>query len=440
MKARGSGIVRRIHPSPEMRFAKSLPSRDPDEIVACILDADRRGELYPLYHELRRIAPAHRARVAGLPSGCWVLTRFRDVDRVARSAAAVNDPETAKVFDYDGAGGAFYQVMRNAMLFLDKASHDRVRRLVFKAFTPAAVAPLAALTEEVASELLDAALDRGLSEMDLVSQFAYPLPLRAIMRLLGLPHDARASIEEWAWDFARAGDPMSATPEIIARGNEAAKQFHDFFDRVIEERRTQPGDDIISALVMAEDEGGRLSREEAISTCVLLLQAGHETTADLLGNAIVALFRHPDELARLLGDPALLRPAIDELLRYDTSVQMSMRLITDDLRVAAGSAGAAGVTLPAGSMAALVYGAANRDPDVFADPDRLDLGRNPPHLAFSAGAYFCLGNALARAELQAGLRVLLDRLPTLRPAGETFVQRRTARLRGPQELRVAWDP
>jgi cytochrome P450 len=432
MKARGSGIVRQIHPSPGASALEATRSDDPEEIVACILDAERRGELYPLYHRLRSLAPVHPTQARGLPPGCWMVTSFRDVDRVARSASAVNDPKTAQLFDYDGAGGAFYQVMRNAMLFLDKASHDRVRRLVFKAFTPAAVAPLRALTEEVAGELLDAVLGGGGNEMDLVSQFAYPLPLRAIMRLLGLPSEAQASIEDWAWDFARAGDPMSATPEIIARGNQAATQFHDFFDRMIEQRRRQPGGDIISALVTAEEDGGRLNREEAISTCVLLLQAGHETTADLLGNAIVALFRHPGELARLRSDSALLRPAIEELLRYDTSVQMSMRLVTDDLQLE-------GVTLTAGSFAALVYGAANRDPDVFRDPDRLDLGRAPTHLAFSAGAYFCLGNALARAELQAGLRVLLDRIPTLRPAGETFVQRRTARLRGPQELRVAWD-
>jgi cytochrome P450 len=146
----------------------------------------------------------------------------------------------------------------------------------------------------------------------------------------------------------------------------------------------------------------------------------------------VALFRHPEELARLRADPALLRPAVEELLRYDTSVQMSMRLITDDIQ-------AGDVAIPAGSMAALVYGAANRDPEKFVEPDRLDLDRNPTQLAFSSGSYFCLGNALARAELQAGLRVLLDRIPTIRPAGETFVQRRTARLRGPQELRVAWE-
>ncbi|MCE2392638.1 MAG: cytochrome P450 [Proteobacteria bacterium] len=426
MRGRGRGVTREIHPS---RPPAELPD-DPEEIVARILDAERRGELYPLYHRLRSLAPAHSTQVAGLPPGCWMLTRFRYVDRVARSPAAVNDPRTAEVFNHGGDGGAFYQLMRHAMLFLEKPDHDRVRRLVYKAFTPAAVAPVRALTEQVAHELLDAAQPNG--EMDFVEQFSYPLPVRAIMRLLGLPYADQERIEEWAWDFSRAGDPMSATPEIVERGNAAARGFHDYFERVIEGRRSRPGEDLISALVTAEEDGGRLSREEAISTCVLLLQAGHETTSDLLGNALVGLFRHPSQLARLRDEPELLPPAVEELLRYDTSVQMSMRLIREDLRLD-------GVTLPAGSIAALVYGAANRDPEQFDRPDRLDLERRPTHLSLSAGSYFCLGNALARTEIQAGLRVLLDRVPSIRPARDTFVQRRTARLRGPQELMVRWD-
>jgi cytochrome P450 len=317
------------------------------------------------------------------------------------------------------------------MLFLEKKSHDRVRRLVYKAFTPSAVAPLGDLTAGIANELIDAVADSG--EMDFVSDYSYPLPIRAIMKLLGIPDEARESLEQWAWDFARAGDPMSATDEVIARGNEAAEGFHSFFDTLIEERRRRPGQDLISAMVAAEEEGTRLSRPEAISTCVLLLQAGHETTADLLGNAMVGLFRHPEQWQRLRDEPALLRPAVEELLRYDTSVQMSMRLVTDDLEMGNG------ITIPRGSLAALFYGAANRDPMEFPEPDRMDLSREPTHLALSAGAYYCLGNALARTELLAGLRVLLDRAPTIRPAGEHFEQRRTTRLRGPQQLHVAWD-
>ena len=430
MKDRTKGIERSLlATSEEAEDAAAIG--DPEEVVARILDAKRRGGLYPLYHRLRVLAPVHPTQVSGLPPGCFVLTRFRDVDRVARSSSAVNDPRTAKVFDHDGTGkGAFFRVMSHAMLFLEKASHDRVRRLVYKAFTPAAVAPLRALAQSVAHELIDRVESEG--AMDFVEDFAYPFPLRAIMRLLGLPRDAESTLESWAWDFARAGDPMSATPEIVARGNVAAVGFHDFFDRLLEERRRTPGEDLISALVMAEDDGVQLSREEAISTLVLLLQAGHETTADLLGNAMIGLFRHPGELERLRNSPRLLPKATEELLRYDTSVQMSMRLVREDIDLGP-------VKIPEGSIAVLGYGAANRDPEIFADPDRLDLDRNPTHLAFSAGAYYCLGNALARTEIQVALGVLLERLPTIRAEGGHFVERWTARLRGPLELRVAWD-
>ena len=425
MKAWSPGIDRAIWPLPHPVDL----SAGPDAVLDDILDAEHRGELYPLYRRLRELAPAHRSTSRLLPNGCWVLTSFANVDRVARSAGAVNDPATAKVFDHDGSGGAFYQLMHNAMLFLEKPAHDRVRKLVYKAFTPRAIAPTRELTERVAHDLIDAVSSAG--AMDFVSEFAYPLPIRVITRLLGLPDDAQTTIEEWAWDFARAGDPMTATPDIVARGNRAAEGFYRFFDEALRHRRAHPTDDIMSTLVHAEDDGQRLHHDEAISTCVLLLQAGHETTADLLGNAMIALFRHPAELERLRDDRSIMPAAVEELLRYEPSVQMSMRVVNDSVEVD-------GAVLPAGSMAALVYGAANRDPAKFDSPDTLRLDREPVHLAFSAGAYYCLGSALARTEIQAALRVVFDRIPTIRPATDTFVQRRTMRLRGPQQLHVAW--
>jgi cytochrome P450 len=404
VKDLGKGIERRLEASrDDEQIAASLD--EPEAIVERILDAELRGELYPYYHRLRALAPAHQTEVTGFPPGAFLLTSFANVDRVARSSSAVNDPRTVQAFDYEGTGqGAFFRVMSQAMLFLEKEAHDRVRRLVYKAFTPAAVAPLRELTERVAHELLDAVESEG--GMDLVEQYTYPLPLRAIMRLLGLPREAESAVEQWAWDFARAGDPMSATPETIARGNAAAVGFHDFFAEVLDERARRPGEDLISVLLAAEEDGGTLSREEVISTLILLLQAGHETTSDLLGNAMIGLFRHP--------------------------VQMSMRLVREEIDLG-------GTKVPPGSIAVLGYGAANRDPAMHRDPDRLDLDRDPTHLAFSAGAYYCLGNSLARTEIQAGLAVLFQRLPALRPEGDRFVQRWTARLRGPLELRVAWD-
>lgn len=431
MQDRAKGIECALEPSEEDRLnAESI--HDPEKLVEVLLDPARRGELYPYYHRLRELSPIHQTEVAGFPPGTFVLTRGRDVDRIARSGAAVNDPRTASVWDYEGTGdGAFFKLMSHAMLFLEKAAHDRVRRLVYKAFTPAAVAPLRTLTRQVAHELLDAATGTD-SQMNFVADFAYPLPLRAIMRLLGIPREYESTIEQWAWDFARAGDPMSATPEIIERGNQAATGFSEFFSELLDQRRAHPGEDLITALLHAGEDGGVLSREETISTLVLLLQAGHDTTSDLLGNALVGLFRHPSELARIVERRDLLPDATEELLRYDTSVQISMRLARERIQLEE-------FEIPAGSMIALCYGAANRDPALHPDPDRLDLERRPAHLSFSAGAYYCLGNALARTEIQAALDVLFERLPGIRPARDHFTQRWTTRLRGPLALEVSWD-
>ena len=295
------GIERPVLADPGGR---QLPD-EPDVVLQAILTPETRGELYPLYHRLRSLAPVFESHVQGLPAGTWALSSFAAVDRVARSSAAVNDPRTARVFDHDGRAGPFFRMMADSMLFVDKASHDRIRRLVFRAFTPRAVAALEELTSQVAHELIDAVADGG--EMDLVRSYSYPLPIRAICKLLGIPPDLLPEIERWAWDFARAGDPMSLTPELAARGDAAAEGFREMFEQLLAARRRSPSDDVMSLLVRAEEDGETLSPDEAVSTCVLLLQAGHETTADLLGNGLIGLFRHPAQLAWLRRHPDVLR-------------------------------------------------------------------------------------------------------------------------------------
>jgi pimeloyl-[acyl-carrier protein] synthase len=404
-------------------------SDDPETVVDAILDPSRRGELYPLYRRLRELAPVHHTTNERLHH-TWVVTSFDESMAVFRSQSAVNDPATCEIFNNGGSGGAFYQTMRAMMVFLESADHDRLRRLVIPSFTPRSIDRLRPLTQQIADGLLDAVIaDR---EMELVAQFAYPLPIRVIANILGIPASDHPLIEALAWDFARAGDLAALTPEIVRRGDDAAAGFADHFGRMVELRRREPLDDVLSALAGAESDGDRLSGGEIVATAVLLMQAGHETTADLVGNAMVALFRHPDQLRLLQRNPEITKIAVEEFLRYDGSVQLNHRLLLEDMQVGP-------YRIPAGEVVAIFLGAANRDPARFADPDRLDLTRAPaPHVGFSYGAYYCVGASLARTETHVALRTLLDRLPEVHPGAETFQWRNTLTLRGPQELAVAW--
>jgi cytochrome P450 len=408
-----------------------VPADDPEALVARIFDGRRRGELYPLYHALRSRAPVHRTDDPHM-RGVWLVTRFADAMAIYRDPRAVSDPATAEHFNHGGAGGPFSQLLKQAMLFLESEDHARVRRIVAHAFTPRAIARVRPITERISGELLDRVA--ALGEMDVVAGFAYPLPVKVIARLLGVPESDLPEIERYAWDFARGSELSAVEDDRTRRADAAALGFRGYFEHLIAERRRDLGDDVLSALIAAEDDGARLSHDEVIATSVLLLQAGHETTTDALGNALVALFRHPDQLTALRRDPALTRNAVEELLRYDSTNQLNNRLLLDD-------ASLGGLRVAAGDHVAVLIGAANRDPAQVPEPDRLQLERpTPQHVAFAFGAYHCVGSALARTELDVALRALLERLPGLRPATDTFTWRDTLRNRGPQELRIAWTP
>jgi cytochrome P450 len=400
---------------------------DPDEIVAHLMDPQRRGEVYPLYHQLRRVAPVHQSRPEVL-HGSWIVTRFADTDALMKSTDAVNDP---RVVDqaFNHGDGTFYKVMGNAMLFLDSPSHQRVRSLVVRAFTPRSIARWKPIAERVAADLCDAVVRDG--GMDLVEQFNYELPFNVIAHILGVPSTDFPEVKRLAWDFARAGEKV-VTPDVAQRGDAAARGFIELFEDLAEQRRRRPTDDLITSLVQVEEDGDRLSRTELVANCILLMQAGHETTQDLLGNAMVALFRDPAQLARLRDHPELMSPAVEEFLRYDSSVQINHRLLLRDMTLG-------DVTVPAGDMVYLFLGAANRDPAQFEDPDRLDITRPPQHhVAFAFGAYYCVGASLARTEIEVGIRTLLDRFPGIRPARDTFEWRDTLQLRGPRRVEVEW--
>jgi cytochrome P450 len=405
---------------------KGLPD-DPDEVVAWILDPSRRGELYPLYHQLRRLAPVHRNGTQVLDGG-WTFTRFADADELYRNPELVNDPAVVEDAFRHG-DGAFTDAMRNVMVWRKPEDHQRIRSLVRAAFTPRAIARWRPIAERVAHELCDAVEADG--GMDLVDQFNYQLPFNVIARILGLPERDFPLIQQWSWDFARSGERI-VSDEVARRGDDATRALETYFTRLVESRRSRPGEDLLSALIAAEEQGERLSHDELVANSILLLQAGHETTQDLLGNSQVALFRHPDQLRLLRDRPELTESAVEEFLRYDGSVQVNHRVLLGATRVG-------GVTVREHEMIYIFLGAVNRDPARFPDPDRLDLTREiSHHLAFSFGAHYCLGASLARIETQVGIRTLLDRFPGLRPASDGFEWRGTLQLRGPQRLDVTW--
>jgi cytochrome P450 len=400
---------------------------EPSEVLSWLVDPVRRGELYPLYHQLRRLSPVYRTPPQPL-HGAWAVTRFTDADVVFRDASVVNDP--AVVDQAFGHGdGAFTDVMRNVMVWQTPEPHQRVRNVVKAAFTQRAIARWRPIAELVASELCDTLTPAG--EAELVSEYNYELPFNIIARILGIPDDDFPRIKRCAWDFARAGEKF-VTSEVARRGDDAARALVAYFGELADERRGAPCDDLVSSLVEAEADGERLTQTELIANCILLLQAGHETSQDLLGNAEVALFRHPEQLRLLQQHPELTKAAVEEFLRYDGSVQINHRVALEGVSFE-------DEEIPPNAMLYVFLGAVNRDPERYHDPDILDITRaNTHHLAFSFGAYYCLGAALARTEIAVGIRTLIDRFPSLRPARDTFEWRDTLQLRGPLRLDVTW--
>lgn len=403
-----------------------LPT-DPDEVMSQLVNPATRGELYPLYHQLRRVAPVYKNRPE-LFHGAWMFTRFAETDVIFKNPRVVNDPQVVEEA-FNNGDGAFKRVMGNVMIWQEPEPHQRVRNLVKSAFTPRAIARWRPIAERVTADLCDKIEADGHAE--LVEQYNYELPFYVIAHILGIPEDDFPLIKQLAWDFARAGEKTVA-PDVAKRGDDAARAFETYFAELAEKRRSKPGEDLMTSLLQAEADGEKLSHTELVANCILLLQAGHETTQDLLGNAQVALFRNPDQLKMLRDNPELTKNAVEEFLRYDGSVQINHRVVLDGMKVGEAE-------IPEHGMVYVLLGAVNRDPERFPEPDRLDITRDlTHHLSFSFGAYYCIGAALARTEISVGIRTLLDRFPNLRPAGDGFEWRNTLQLRGPQTLEVVF--
>ncbi|HMQ31742.1 MAG TPA: cytochrome P450 [Chloroflexaceae bacterium] len=389
---------------------------------------------YPIYSRLREEAPVYWSE----SWGGWLLTRAADV------AAALGDPQR-----FSSAGRVGYLLRglpegeRDGLARLEAhysvglapsapPAHTRQRALLTRAFTPRVVERLRPRVEALVGAMLDAAAARG--RLDLIADLAFPLPATMIAELLGAPYDDLAQFRAWAEAINGLFGAAGRTSAGRARAAQAAvEQMHDYIGALAAERRVRPTDDLLGRLVAAEAEGERLAPAELVAIAVTLFVAGHETTTHLIGNGALALLRHPDQLALLLGRPELMPAAVEELLRYDTPVQRGWRMAAADLTIA-------GVSIPAGALVLPMLGAANRDPALYADPDRLDVARPPArHFGFGHGIHFCLGAPLARLEVPIALGALLRRFRGLRLAPNAELRwRHDVALRGLEALPLVW--
>ncbi|WP_422000232.1 cytochrome P450 [Reyranella sp.] len=358
------------------------------------------------------------------------LSRYADIAACYRDPRMSSDKK-AEFGPKFGEGSPLYRHHTTSLVFNDPPLHTRVRRLLAAAFTPRSLAALQPRIEAVVDGLLDA--HAGAGRMDLVEDFAFRLPVEVICDMLGVPASDRAPFRRYSLAILGALEPV-AGPERQRAGNEAVSEFSDYLTGLVAERRRRPADDrdVLGALIHGEVDGARLSPDELVQNCIFLLNAGHETTTNLIGNTVDALLRFPRELARLRADPGLLRTCVEEGLRFESSNQLGNRRLTVDLELG-------GERLAAGTYIHIGIGAANRDPAQFPAPDRFDAGRDPNrHVAFGAGVHMCLGAVLARLEGTIAIGRLVSRFDGLARDGAPERGGR-ARFRGFNKYPIAWD-
>jgi cytochrome P450 len=378
---------------------------------------------FPTYRALREHAPVKR-----LPDGAVFLSRYSDVLAVYQDTATFSSDKKAEFGPKYGVTSRLFRHHTTSLVFNDAPYHTRVRKTIMGAMIPRALAPLEPKLEALVARLLEEAAARG--RIDAIADFAGAIPVEVIGDLLNVPMADRGPLRGWSLAILGALEPVLA-PGVFETGEQALAEFTAYLGALIAERRRRPGDpehDVLTRLI--QSEGAPLAEHELVENCVFLLNAGHETTTNLIGNSIELFARFPNQRARLLGEPALLRPAIEEALRYESSNQLGNRLTTRDTEIG-------GVSVKAGTFVTLGIGAANRDPAEFTDPERFDIGRNPNrHVAFAAGVHQCAGMNLARMEGRIALAAWMKRFPAYRLDGRPQRNRR-ARFRGFASLPIA---
>jgi hypothetical protein len=383
---------------------------------------------YPFYHRMRETAPVFKT-----PLGFWLLTRYEDVSLALRDRRFGKDfvGNITRRYGENRMNEPAVASLGNTMLVLDPPDHTRLRGLVTKAFTARRVADMRSRIKALVDQQLDRVQDKG--AMDVMRDLAHRLPVIVICDMLGIPEAHRAPFLAGSNVNGRILEPVPMTREELDQANAATQGANLYFDQLCELRRREPQDDLTTELVKAEEAGDRLTTEELRANIGLLFGAGHETTTNLIGNGLLALHKQPDQWERLKADPSLIPNAIEELLRFDSSVQLTGRVTNADIDIG-------GTTIPAGESVIMLLGAANRDPAQYADPDRLDIGRqNIRPMSFGGGIHHCLGAQLARLEGELAFAALAERMPTLElPEKDKPAWRRSFTLRGLSKLPAIW--
>jgi cytochrome P450 len=370
------------------------------------LTAEFYANPYPTYRALRENEPVKR-----MQNGSYFLTRYDDLVTAYKNTRAFSSDKKKEFAPKYGAS-LLYEHHTTSLVFNDPPAHTRVRRLIMGALSPRAIAEMEGDLIRLVDHLLDAIEAKGTFE--LIADFAAAIPVEVIGNLLDVPHDERQPLRDWSLAILGALEPV-ISEAAFARGDKAVKDFLAYLETLVERRRARPGNperDVLTRLIQGEASGERLSEKELLHNCIFLLNAGHETTTNLIGNGLVTLLQHGGEKKRLIEQPEMIKSAVEEMLRYESSNQLGNRMIVEPVELG-------GFALPAGTPVTLCIGAANRDPEQFPHAERFDIARNPNrHLAFATGAHQCAGMALARLEGAIAISRLLARFPNYALAGE----------------------
>ncbi len=388
---------------------------------------------YPLYRWLREREPVRKDPLAPV----WVLTRYADVALALKDSRFRKDPfaterlaaTVREQLGVDVSGRSDVETV--SMLFLDPPQHTRIRQQFSRAFTPRRIENLRPKIQKLCDDRLAAVLPSG--KMDIIETIAYPLPITVIADLLGFPAADYPRFKKWSDDFATAL-ALNAKPQQHAIAAQSHEELRAYFDDLVPKLQHDPGDNLISAFLQMEDEPGAMTREELFINATLLLAAGHETTTNLIGNGMLALLQHPDQLQLLRDNPTLIESAVEELLRYDSPVQWMSRVVGERLELN-------GIALEPGTLLLGSFGAANRDPAQFKYPEKFDIRRTEnKHLSLGLGAHYCLGAALARMEAQTAIGTIVRRCPNLRLAKQTLKWKKGLTFRALEALQVVFNP